>query len=739
MLNLTKRLTLIFTALSLPALALVVSGVPSDIQQPGTQPLEVPPLAPADSCLSCHGGYDQAVEPGYNWRGSMMAHAARDPVFWAALAVAEQDFSGVGDLCLRCHTPAGWLGGRSTPSDGSALLAGDANGVECDLCHRLVNPDNSEFIGVQNAPYLANDELTPAHGYYGSGMYVVWPSDEKLGPYASSDARHPYLGSLFHRSVDFCGTCHDVSNPLVGDVAPNNGAQTPLPPGSYHGSIGGPVEQKAAFNNFPYQYGVIERTYSEFKAGLLSQTLVSSYAALPSDLKAGAIQSAYESALVAGQGGNYEDGTPRYFSCQTCHMHPVTGHGCMNESRLRKDLPLHDLTGGNYWVPDALLYLDSLGKLRLGGGLTQSQQDAIADGKLRALGMLDSAASLEVIGNAVRVVNLTGHKLISGYPEGRRMWLHVKWYDLGGALVREDGAYGGLTVMLDGAPLNVDTLLDPDDPHTRIYETRYGLSQEFAADLIGIGLSASLPISFDRITGAVSATLGDLAAQPPGTSVETFHFALNNVIVKDTRIPPYGMSYDESVTRNLVPVPANQYGNPGPGGTYDYFDLVSLDPPANATFATIDLDYQPTSWEYIQFLYLANVRANAFLADEGVNLLAAWLNTGMAAPHTMATATWGCARPQVTACLPDHGPVAGGNTVTISGSGFTPASTVTFAGRPAVASYIDEHTLSVVVPAFLGPRPSRSARILVSVAVTTPDCGSGSLAQAYGYVPMQRP
>jgi hypothetical protein len=51
--------------------------------------------------------------------------------------------------------------------------------------------------------------------------------------------------------------------------------------------------------------------------------------------------------------------------------------------------------------------------------------------------------------------------------------------------------------------------------------------------------------------------------------------------------------------------------------------------------------YQPTSWEYIQFLYLANNRGNAFLADEGVNMLEAWLNTGMAEPHVMAQATWG--------------------------------------------------------------------------------------------------
>ena len=52
----------------------------------------------------------------------------------------------------------------------------------------------------------------------------------------------------------------------------------------------------------------------------------------------------------------------------------------------------------------------------------------------------------------------------------------------------------------------------------------------------------------------------------------------------------------------------------------------------------VELLYQPTSWEYIQFLHLANDGSNAFLADEGVNMLEAWLNTGMAAPHPMASA-----------------------------------------------------------------------------------------------------
>jgi len=52
--------------------------------------------------------------------------------------------------------------------------------------------------------------------------------------------------------------------------------------------------------------------------------------------------------------------------------------------------------------------------------------------------------------------------------------------------------------------------------------------------------------------------------------------------------------------------------------------------------------YQSTSWEYIQFLYLANKRSNPTLAQEGVNLMDAWLNTGMAEPYPMGTVNWTC-------------------------------------------------------------------------------------------------
>jgi hypothetical protein len=684
-----RRITAImaFTCvLVLVGISFAADTVPTDLQQPGTQPQEVGNLESPDKCDNCHGGYNSSVEPAHNWRGSMMAHAGRDPIFWATLAIGEQDFlpsqGGAGDLCIRCHSTGGWLAGRSTPTDGSGLAAGDSDGVECDFCHKLTNPDDSEHLGVMVDPFIAN-EVNPAdpfdwnepngiEGYYGSGMAAMWGGSDKLGPFSNAEARHQFMQSKFHRDRDFCGTCHDVSNPAVGNLAPNHGAQATADSVVADGVLGGSVDGKAAFNNPPYKYGIVERTFSEYKSGQISQTLVQDYTTLPSDLQAGALEAVYNAATQNGTiDPNYTNPSmPRYFSCQTCHMRPVTGTGCnKNGAPLRTDLPLHDMTGGNYWMPEAIEYLDNAGKLRLGGGMTANQIAAMQDGALRAKEQLNLAASLSVQGNTLKIVNHTGHKLISGYPEGRRMWLNIKWKDSAGALLREDGAYGPIGVTVPdpagGPDVEVESILDLGDTNTKIYEAHMGMTQEWAEALVNLGYNPDLPLSYDRftLTDAPDFTLGDLAGSAAGTTHESFHFVLNNTVVKDNRIPPYGMDPEAARVRNALPVPASQYG----GGTadyngltdvYEYWDEFPLNPPQGAHSATIDLLYQPTSWEYIQFLRKANKGTdpaqggNAFLGNEGVNMLEAWLNTGMAAPYVMASTTWHSDAQQCTAPTP---------------------------------------------------------------------------------------
>ena len=125
----TLRVPVVATALLLlTSVTFVLSSptVPTEIDQPGTQPNEVPSFSTGCNCH--YNTTNPQWEPGFGWEGSMMGNASRDPIFWATLAIAEQDFipnadpnarGGAGDLCIRCHSVGGWAAGRSTPTDGS--------------------------------------------------------------------------------------------------------------------------------------------------------------------------------------------------------------------------------------------------------------------------------------------------------------------------------------------------------------------------------------------------------------------------------------------------------------------------------------------------------------------------------------------------------------------------------------------------------------------------------------------
>ena len=638
--------------------ALAAETVPPVVQMPGTQPGEVGSLQTANRCDNCHGGYDPQAEPSHLWNGSMMAHAASDPLFWATLAVAEQDFDGAGDLCLRCHTPQGWLGGRSTPTDGSSLSpSSDSDGVECDLCHRMTDPlaVAPQPIGVQTSGFEA---ITQGEAHYGSGQFVMYDGNEKLGPYDDADARHQWTQSHFIRSSEFCGTCHDVSNPVVGNLAPTHGTLPGADPVVADGQIDGLLATKAAFNNPPYRYGVVERTFSEHQASGFATLSVSAAdpgtsTALPDALKQGAILDAYQAAIVASGGAttDYADGTPRVFSCQSCHMPPVSGVGCdkVDPNAPRADMPRHDLSGGNFWMLDVMPWMESQGTLPFGGGFA-GKEASMADGRARAQGVLESAAALSMDGDVVVVTNLTGHKLISGYPEGRRMWLRITYRDAADQVLRVDGEYGDLQLQMDvnqdgvvDANDRVRTLLDLNGTNTRIYEVHAGISQAWASQLVPL-LGADHPLEFDRVTGAVAFTLGELAALPAGSRHESLHFVLNDAILSDNRIPPWQMSRESARQRNALPVPPDRYGDPASDGYYEHFDRVPLVPPVGATSVEIELLYQPTSWEYIQFLHLANEGGSATLGTVGSDLMDAWLlagdaDTRMAEPHVMAATT----------------------------------------------------------------------------------------------------
>ncbi len=533
----------------------------------GTQPPLASTPYPPSACQSCHSGLDQGhyVRPFDRWAGSMMANAARDPLFWAALDVANHDIPGVGDLCLRCHTPVAWLEGRSEPPFGSPDGCGldgaidqtdsDFEGVQCTLCHQMmVNPappPGEDPFYLENAQFWVDDESCD------NGFEPC-----RRGPYAYLDGEatppHSWVYSPYHVSADICGTCHNVTHPAA-TLVDDNGVDTGVP--------------------MP-----VERTFMEWQQSTFSQP------------------------------------GPGYRSCQNCHMPDAThdpASPCVFEQNNRSgDMPIHHFAGGNAWLPEVLAAeypaLDRADSFAAATAeaVTMLQAAAIVAVGAPAAGLV--GAPLEL---AVTVTNLTGHKLPTGYPEGRRLWLEVVASRPGGRPYWSSGRWDAATGEL------------ADDPQLTVYEVKPGI--------------------WNR-NGTGSCDTTDELGAP------IFHFVLNDCIALDNRIPPLGFTGGASLETRPVGVTYPET-SPGSGVTVNYataaYTVPAAPASADAVTVTATLYYQTTSREYVKFLRDQAV-ANAFPDDciprlgsgaptmsRGEILYDLWQNHGRSAPVAMASAT----------------------------------------------------------------------------------------------------
>lgn len=372
----------------LVCVAVVVGGRP--IPEAEAAPTEslANPLTYDFMCSSCHSYANNmaaAELPPHapaTYFGTLMANAARDPVFWAGVALAAQDHPGETEDCVRCHAPRAFLEGRGSATSVDELIPPDFDSVSCGLCHRSMD-DGETPPG--NARYVLDDALIDGEIIRrGPRIY-----DDPEGPPAPP---HPVIQDLeFLPSSRMCGTCHDVTTERERVDARG-------------------VGMGVNFNE--------QRTYSEW------------------------LNSAYA-----------EPG-PEFQTCQDCHMKTVEvpAAGCQEHENLghfHDNLRRHLIVGAN---SQALRIIADNSP-----GADASDIAAVldyADEFLAEAATLDvefpAAVDLAVGLDAlpVRVTNNSGHKLPTGYSEGRVMWLELS-ASYAGEVVWSSGRWDGAAIEDD--------------------------------------------------------------------------------------------------------------------------------------------------------------------------------------------------------------------------------------------------------------------------------------------------
>jgi hypothetical protein len=434
-------------------------------------------FATSDQCMSCHSSITDAagadISIGYQWRASMMANAARDPYWHAAVRREILDHpdaqAEIEDVCATCHMPmarfaahAGGGRGRVLPHV-EALLGGagkapvDArtqalavDGVSCTTCHQIL-ADNFGQESSFDGGFLI-DVTTPPEQRRVFGKYEI--DDGRVALMHSATGLSPAQSDVMQQS-ELCASCHT----LFTEARDAAGAPAGVLP-----------------EQMPYP-----------------EWLHSDYAATN--------------------------------SCQSCHMPAVKGEAAIASvlGQPRPNVSQHAFIGANAFM----LRILKDNRDALGVPATADELEVAAARAERHLAEETATVAIENVRAAdgrlafdVAVESHAGHKLPTAYPS-RRVWLHVTVRDTAGAVVFEsgapqaDGSIAGNDNDADGSTFepHYETVLSPDQ--AQIYES----IMVDAADSVTTGVlfgvryvkdNRILPAGFDKTTaGAEIAVQGD--------------------------------------------------------------------------------------------------------------------------------------------------------------------------------------------------------------------------------------
>ncbi len=351
-----------------------------------------PDFVGSGNCAACHStmwdstGQDVSIDS--HWRSTMMANAAKDPLWQAKVSSEVQRApalqSVIEEKCATCHMPmartqAKTLGvpvailGDGFLNESNAFHSLAMDGVSCSLCHQIT----ADGLGTSFSGGYTIDTTTESPDRLIYGPFpnpVVRQMQNNLG-FTPVEGSHTADSGL-------CGTCHNLETPFIDATG-------------------------TVLGTFPEQM-----TYSEWEHS------------------------------------QYNSNSPDRLECQDCHM-PTADGGVVLSNRggpglnlqARSPFSQHFFVGGNAFMLDLLS--DNLETLKVSASTQQ-----LTDTRLRLLSQMQSNTANLSITNVratgqrmeigISVTSLVGHKFPSGFPS-RRAWLHVSVTDDKGQVIFDSG------------------------------------------------------------------------------------------------------------------------------------------------------------------------------------------------------------------------------------------------------------------------------------------------------------
>jgi hypothetical protein len=185
--------------------------------------------------------------------------------------------------------------------------------------------------------------------------------------------------------------------------------------------------------------------------------------------------------------------------CQDCHMPRKQGYVALPDvaNAMERMVPMHTFAGGNLFILDIF---DQI------GGLIDTSA-----ARLAVTNMLTQSVAITPTINGgtldIDVTCLAGHKCPTGYEEGRAWMLQVEQLDSNGQRIACSGCWDEVNHTISG--YGTSPTAPAYDPELTEFAVHFG------------------------VTGTHALQLG----MTPGP---TFNLALNNTVIRDTRIPPCG-------------------------------------------------------------------------------------------------------------------------------------------------------------------------------------------------------